>query len=256
MVLPNAGMTNRLLSVTNLTVRFGDREVIRDLDFQVHQGDCIAIIGPNGAGKTILLKALLNLIPYRGEIVWSSEARLGYVPQKVEADRQLPLSSRDLLTAKARLLKLPTAESVMICDELGIGSELLNTNIGALSGGQFQKLLIAFALLGRPNVLLFDEPTASLDELTEEHIYELLHSLQTEKGMTVLLVSHDLSVVYRSANRVLCLSKGKTCMGSPKEVITPALLQELYASPPHYYQHVHDREREGDMGIVPKREKW
>jgi len=254
--LPKTGMTNPLLSVTNLTVSFGDREVIRDLDFQVHQGDCIAIIGPNGAGKTVLLRALLNLIPYRGEILWSPEARLGYAPQKVEADRQLPLSTRDLLIAKARFLKLPPAEPLMVCDELGISNELLNTNIGALSGGQFQKLLIAFALLGRPNVLLFDEPTASLDELTEEHIYELLHSLQTEKGMTVLLVSHDLSVVYRSANMVLCLSKGKTCMGPPKEVLTPAMLQELYASPPQYYQHVHERDREHDTGVVQKREKW
>jgi zinc transport system ATP-binding protein len=249
-------MTNRLLSIKNLSVSFGDREVIRDLDFQVDRGDCVAIIGPNGAGKTVLLRALLNLIPYRGQILWSPDARLGYVPQKVEADRQLPLSIKDLLTAKARLLKLPPNEPLIICDELGISNEVLNTNIGALSGGQFQKLLIAFALLGRPNVLLFDEPTASLDELTEEHIYELLHSLQTEKGMTVLLASHDLSVVYRSANMVLCLSKGKTCMGPPKEVLTPTLLQELYASPPHYYQHVHERDRERDMRIAQERAKW
>lgn len=253
-------MTNRLLSVTNVTISFGKREVIRDLAFQVDEGDCIAIIGPNGAGKTVLLKALLNLIPYRGEILWSPQARPGYVPQKVEADRQLPLSTRDLLAAKARLLKLPPAELLGICDEVGISNELLNTSIGALSGGQFQKLLIAFALLGRPNVLLFDEPTASLDELTEEHIYELLHSLQAAKGMTVLLVSHDLSVVYRSANKVLCLSKDKTCMDPPKEVLTPTMLQELYASPPHYYQHVHEHDhesaRERDLRIAPEREKW
>jgi ABC-type Mn2+/Zn2+ transport system ATPase subunit len=104
-------------------------------------------------------------------------------------------------------------------------------------------------------VLLFDEPTASLDELTEEHIYELLQSLQAQQGMTVLLVSHDLSVVYRNANMVLCLSKGKTCMGPPKEVLTPALLQELYASPPQYYQHVHERDREREMRMPQEREK-
>jgi zinc transport system ATP-binding protein len=255
-------MTARLLSVKNLTISFASREVIRDLDFEVDQGDCIAVIGPNGAGKTVLLRALLNLIPYRGEILWSPEARVGYVPQRVEADRQLPLSGRDLLAAKARLLKLPPAEPFTICHELGISDELLNTNIGTLSGGQFQKLLIAFALLGRPNVLLFDEPTASLDELTEEHIYELLHSLQEKKGMTVLLVSHDLSVVYRSANKVLCLSKDKTCMGPPKEILTPAMLQQLYASPPHYYQHVHEHghehqaDRERDTRVRQERDQW
>ncbi len=244
----------KLLSVADLNISFGNREVIRDLSFEVHEGDCIAIIGPNGAGKTVLLSALLNLIPYKGQIRWSPEARLGYVPQKIAADRQLPLSATDLLAAKARFLKLPSAELQLVSAELGLTNELLSTSIGALSGGQFQKMLIAFALMGKPNVLLFDEPTASLDELSEEHIYELLHSLQKEKGMTMLLVSHDLSIVYRNANMVLCLSsKGKTCMGPPKEVLTPAMLEELYASPPQYYRHVHERERES--GIAQGREK-
>jgi zinc transport system ATP-binding protein len=251
----NAAMTNRLLSVAHLSVSFGNRKVIDDLSFEVQEGDCVAIIGPNGAGKTVLLQALLNLIPYRGEIRWSREARLGYVPQKIAADRQLPLSAKDLLTAKARFLGLPATELQLISAELGLTNELLNTSIGALSGGQFQKVLIAFALLGRPNVLLFDEPTASLDELTEEHVYELLSSLQKERGMTILLVSHDLSIVYRNANMVLCLSKGRTCMGPPKEILTPAMLQELYASPPQYYQHIHERERERDSRIAQEREK-
>ena len=250
-------MTNGLLSVTNLNLSFGNRVVIHDLSFQVQKGDCLAIIGPNGAGKTILLKALLHLIPYQGEIGWSQEARLGYVPQKITADRQLPLSAKDLLTAKARFLKLPATELQRVSAELGLSNELLDTGIGALSGGQFQKILIAFALLGRPNVLLFDEPTASLDELTEERIYELLHSLQKERGMTVLLVSHDLSIVYRDANKVLCLSGGKTCMGPPKEILTPAMLQELYGSPPHYYQHVREHARPArDSQIAEEREKW
>jgi zinc transport system ATP-binding protein len=248
-------MVNRLLSVTNLRISFGNREVIHDLSFGVQEGDCVAIIGPNGAGKTVLLKALLNLIPYRGEIRWSPESRLGYVPQQITADRQLPFSAKDLLTAKARFLKLPGTELQRVSDELGL-TELLETSIGALSGGQFQKILIAFALLGQPNVLLFDEPTASLDELTEEHVYDLLHSLQKDRRMTILLVSHDLSVVYRNANMVLCLSKGKTCMGAPKEILTPAMLQEVYAAPAQYYQHLHDHEQQRDARIAQQREKW
>lgn len=233
-------MTNPLLSVKNLSVTFGSREIIRDLSFEVREGDCLAIIGPNGAGKTVLLQALLHLIACEGKIRWSREARLGYIPQKIAADRQLPLSARDLLAAKAGFLNLPSAEIGQVSTELGLTNELLSTSIGTLSGGQFQKVLIAFALLGRPNVLLFDEPTASLDELTEEHIYELMQSLQKDKGMTILLVSHDLSVVYRNANMVLCLSKGKPCMGHPKEILTPAMLQELYGSPPHFYSHIHE----------------
>jgi zinc transport system ATP-binding protein len=105
-------------------------------------------------------------------------------------------------------------------------------------GGQFQKALIAFALLGHPNVLLLDEPTASLDELTAERIYELVQQLQTQRGITLILVSHDLSVVYRYANQVLCLSKGKVRSGAPKEIMTPEMLGELYGAPPKDYCHV------------------
>jgi zinc transport system ATP-binding protein len=233
-------MTDRLLSVRDLRVAFGNRLVLGDLSFEIDSGDCLAIIGPNGAGKTVLLKALQHLIPYAGEVQWSPEARLGYVPQSVTADRELPLSVRELLTAKARVLHLADQEIDEVSSELSLSPEFLSAGIGTLSGGQFQKVLIAFALLGRPNVLLFDEPTASLDELTEERIYELVHQLQTQRGITLILVSHDLSIVYRYASRVLCLSKGKVCMGPPKEVMTPETLEELYGAPPKYYRHLQE----------------
>lgn len=233
-------MTDRLLSVRDLRVAFRNRVVLRELNFEVSSGDCLAIIGPNGSGKTVLLKALQHLIPYEGEIHWSQEARVGYVPQSVAADRQLPLRVGELLTAKARFMRLAGQEVVQLTSELSLSPEFLNAGIGTLSGGQFQKLLIAFALLGHPNVLLFDEPTASLDELSQERIYELVHDLQTQRGITVILVSHDLSVVYRYASQVLCLSKGKPCMGPPKEIMTPQMLEELYGAPPKYYRHIQE----------------
>jgi zinc transport system ATP-binding protein len=233
-------MTEPILRVSNLCVSFGSRTILRESNFAVQRGDCLAVIGPNGAGKTVLLKALLHLIPYQGEIQWALDARLGYVPQRVAEDRQLPLRVRELLMAKAHVQKLPVPEVEKVSAELGLTRELMDGAIGALSGGQFQKVLIALSLLGRPNVLLFDEPTASLDELSEERVYELLHSLQETRGLTVVLVSHDLSVVYRYANEVLCLSRGKPCMGPPREVLTPERLEELYGSPARYYRHAHD----------------
>ena len=151
-----------ILSVRDLTIRFGDSAVIQHLNFEVDLGDSIAIIGPNGAGKTVLLHALLQLLPYEGVIQWSPDAKLGYVPQKVAADRQLPLQVNDLLEAKAALLKLPAQDIRFVSDRVGLTPRLLETSVGILSGGEFQKALIAFALLGNPNVLLFDEPTASL----------------------------------------------------------------------------------------------
>jgi zinc transport system ATP-binding protein len=230
-----------ILTVNKLRVAFGQQSVIDDLSFEVRAGECLAVIGPNGAGKTVLLKALLNLIPYEGEIRWSPEARLGYVPQKIAADRQLPIRLGDLLESKAAVQHLQEADVSAVASDVGLSPQILGNSVGHLSGGQFQKALIAFALLGHPNVLLFDEPTASLDELTEEHIYDLLHSLQQEKGMTLILVSHDLSVVYQYASQVLCLSKGKLCMGPPKELLTPAMLEELYGGPSKFYRHVnHD----------------
>ena len=229
---------HRLLSVRDLRVAFGNRVVLREFSFEAYSGDCLAIIGPNGSGKTVLLKSLQRLIPYEGEIQWSQDAHLGYVPQSVAADRQLPLRVRELLAAKARFLRLADREIEQVSSELNLPPEFLSAGIGTLSGGQFQKVLIAFALLGHPNVLLFDEPTASLDELSEERIYELIHELQCQRGITVILVSHDLSVVYRYASQVLCLSKGKPCMGPPKQILTPEMLEELYGAPSKYYRHI------------------
>lgn len=241
---------DNILSVRSLNVAFRSRVIIRGLSFDVQRGDNLAIIGPNGAGKTVLLKALLGLVPFRGEVRWSSTARLGYVPQKVSADRRAPLNVRDLLTAKARFLKLPTQEVESAAATVGLSAEILNSNVGTISGGQFQKALIAFALLGDPTVLLFDEPTTSLDELAEERVYELVGRLRQERGLTVILVSHDLSIVYQSANKVLCLSKDRPCLGSPTEVLTPEMLESLYSAPPQYYRHQHNHmSGEGKPGL-------
>ena len=230
-------MTNPVLKVAGLGVALDGRSVIHGLSFALRSAECLAVIGPNGCGKTTLLKALMNLINFKGEVWWNPEARLGYVPQRVAADRQLPLRVRDLLEAKARFSKLPATEVDRVSQEIEAGPEILNSRIETLSGGQFQKALIAFALLGWPNVLLFDEPTASFDELTEGRIYALLHSLQLQKGITVILVSHDLSVVYRYADTVVCLNKDRPCIGPPKEILTPKALEELYSAPLMYHQH-------------------
>ncbi len=230
-----------VLAVRNLAVSFASRPIINKLSFDVYSADTLAILGPNGAGKTILLRALLNLVPYSGVIEWAPGTRLGYVPQKIAADRQLPIQVQDLLAAKARILKLPPSEIASVAEAVELPRDLLATSIGALSGGQFQKALIAFALLGSPDVLLFDEPTASLDELSEERVYSLLTDLQRSRALTVLLVSHDLSVVYQSANKVLCLSKDTVCFGAPREILTPETLAAVYSAPATFYSHAQHR---------------
>jgi zinc transport system ATP-binding protein len=244
-----------ILEVENLGVVFGSREILRDLNFEIRPGDCLAVIGPNGAGKTVLLKSLLNLVPYSGRIRWDTSARLGYVPQRVAQDRQLPIRVTELLRAKARVQKIPLPETVKVSAEVGLSREVLRSAIGTLSGGQWQKVLIALALLGDPTVMLFDEPAASLDELSEERIYDLVHSLQEMRGLTVILVSHELSVVYRYATTVLCLSKGKSCAGPPREILTPDRLAELYGAPSRYYAHVLEHEGRAQAATTDGREE-
>ena len=228
-----------VLTVKNLTVNLSEQTIVQNLSLDLEKGTSLAVIGPNGSGKTVFLKALLGIIPYDGEIIWSKGVRLGYVPQKIEADRHLPLNLENLLLAKAEVLGLKKSEVHSIAEMVGLTQKLLKTPIGYLSGGQFQKALIAFALLGRPNVILFDEPTASLDQLTEENIYELINELHEKQGLTTLLVSHDLSVVYRYAHRVLCVSKENICYGVPQKVLNKETLQKLYGAPHKYYHHHH-----------------
>jgi zinc transport system ATP-binding protein len=224
------------LEVDGLTIRFGDTDVFRGLSFRVPEGSSLAIIGPNGSGKTVLFKALVGSIPYEGRVRWAPGARIGYVPQKVDVARDLPLSGRDLLRARARIAKTgeDAADALRRVGLEGADHRL----IGSLSGGQFQRLLLAMALVGRPNVLLLDEPTAGVDAPGQEKLNELVRRVRDERRLTVLLISHELSVVYRYAESVLCLGRERAWFGPPRTILTPDRLREIYGEPVEY--HVHD----------------
>jgi zinc transport system ATP-binding protein len=228
-----------LLRIQGLGVTLDGTRILEDLSFDIEPGDNLVIIGPNGSGKTVLLRALLGIVPHTGQLTWQSGIRVGYVPQKIDADRHLPLSTRDLLRVKARILSLPPSAAEAAAAAVDLKPQTLDTPVGQLSGGQFQKALIAFALLGDPSLLLFDEPTASLDQLAEEHVYELIQDLQKQRGMTVVVVSHDLSVVYRYATKVLCVNHRGICFGPPRQVLTPQSLEALYGKGHHHFDHHH-----------------
>lgn len=235
-------VSNNILKVQKLNVVLDGVAILEDINFELNRGNSLAIIGPNASGKSTLLKALLKLLPYRGKITWKKGVKIGYVPQKVELERHLPLNLRNFLEAKASVLKIGRGAIAEAVKEVGIKKELLDAPIGHLSGGQLQKALIAFAILGNPEVVLFDEPTASLDQPAEEHTYHLIHRLQEERKLTVILVSHDISLVYKHANMVLCLNKQKLCYGEPKDVLTEKTLASLYNTHAHYY-HKHGEGR-------------
>ncbi|HEX9400365.1 MAG TPA: metal ABC transporter ATP-binding protein [Anaeromyxobacter sp.] len=225
------------LEVERLSVRFGRTEVLRDLTFAVPEGSALAVIGPNGAGKTVLFRALIGPVPHEGTIRWAPAARIGYVPQKLDIERDLPITGRDFLDAKAAVSQTPRADAGRVLELVNLPPNFADQPIGTLSGGQFQRLLLAFALMGRPTVLLFDEPTAGVDEPGQERLYEMIRRVQETERLTLLLISHELSVVYRYATNVLCLSRESPCFGPPEEILTPERIEQVYGAPLKYHHH-------------------
>ena len=227
-----------VLEVKDLYVELAGEEVINSLSFELRKGDILTILGPNGAGKTVLLKTLLGLLPYKGKVEWKKNIRIGYVPQRLPFIKDVPLSVKDFL----RLKKPSEKEIEEILNSVGFRENLLHKKIGNLSSGQFQRILIAWSLIKNPQVLLFDEPTAGIDIEGEETVYNLLAKLKEERSLTILLVTHDLSVVYAFSNYVICLNKQPICYGFPQEVLTPENLKRLYGEEVRYYRHKHVEE--------------
>jgi len=225
------------LEVVNLSVGFDRINVVEGLSFEVAHGSALAIIGPNGAGKSVLAKALIGALPYAGIIRWEANTKLGYVPQKLDIERDLPITGSDFLRAKAAVVRASQVDITNALGLVGLKVESVGKPIGALSGGQFQRLLVAAALVGHPTTLLLDEPTAGVDEPGQDTLNETTEHLRKERGLTILFISHDLSVVYKHATNVLCLSRGHTCFGAPKSILTPELLAELYGAPVAYHVH-------------------
>jgi zinc transport system ATP-binding protein len=224
-----------ILKVRNLNVRLDHQSIIENLSFEVKKGEVLTILGPNGAGKSVLLKTLIGLLPYKGEIEWAKELKIGYVPQRLPFIKDIPLNIRDFFNLKGS----PEKETEAILNSVGFKEDFSRKKIGDLSSGQFQRVLIAWGLVGNPQVLLFDEPMTGVDISAEETIYNLLAKLKGEMDLTVLLVTHDLSVVYKFSTDVICLNRQPICYGPPQEVLTPESLQRLYGGEVRYYQHKH-----------------
>lgn len=231
-----------ILTVENLGVKFDDNEVLRGLNFFVQKGDVLAIVGPNGAGKSVLFRALLGLVPYTGKVQWSPKLKVGYIPQKFNIDRDLPLSVGEFLSFKEKNITkiIGALKSVGMTDEHHIEHHVLKERLGWLSGGQIQRVLIAWSILDNPDILLFDEPTAGIDVGGEETIYNLLKKLKDARGFTIILISHDLNIVYKYANNVICVNKEMVCYGEPSAVLDPASLAKLYGGEASFYKHEHE----------------
>lgn len=233
----------KILEVKNLTVRYGKETVLENISFTVEEGEVFGIIGPNGAGKTTLFRAMLGLVPYEGEIIWHKKARMGYVPQKLDFDRTLPLTGEELLLLRrGKGFWFPSEETSQdIRNALGHvqATHLAKKRIGEISGGELQRLLIAYAIYGKPEVLLFDEPTSGIDLAGEATVYNLVRHLAGEYKLSVFLISHDINILYTFVDHVLCLNRNLLCSGAPKEVLTEEQLKRLYGQNIQLYEHKH-----------------
>jgi len=224
-----------VLKVENLNVELGGEGILENLSFEVKEGEVLTILGPNGAGKTVLLKTLLGLLPYKGKIEWKPGIKIGYVPQRLPFIKDIPMSVWEFFKLKEASEK----ETKEIFNSIGLKKDILEKKIGDLSSGQFQRILVGWALTSNPQVLLFDEPMTGIDIGGQESVYQLLEKLKKERSLTILLVTHDLSIVYKLATNCLCLNKKMLCYSIPKE-LTSERLSQLYGGEIKFYRHSHD----------------
>jgi len=241
------------IEIKNMAVRLGGTQILHDVNASMMCNETTAIIGPNGAGKTTLFLAIMNLISYTGTIKFcetcshgNGKPRIGYVPQRLDMDRGTPITVLDFLSISDQKLPLWLGHRKKITEKIVSGldrigaSHLLKHPLGKLSGGEMQRVLFAMALLDDPDIVLLDEPAAGVDVAGEELFSDLLYSLQKEERFTLLLISHDLSVVTKHADHVICMNKTVKCEGRTVEVLTPENLMSIYGIHIGLYEHKSD----------------
>lgn len=230
-----------LIDIRGLTVRHGGAVALSDVDFHIARGEIVTVLGPNGSGKSTLLRTIIGALrPDAGTVVRTPGLRLGYVPQKLHIDPTLPLTVRRFLSLPERVSAAAAARAL---EEAGAGA-LAERQMTRLSGGQFQRVLLARALLSRPDLLILDEATQGLDQPGAAAFYAKIAELRAELGCAVLMVSHDLHVVMAASDRVICLNGHVCCHGAPEQVVEAPEYMALFgasaAGALALYHHKHD----------------
>jgi zinc/manganese transport system ATP-binding protein len=242
-----------VLSLEGVSVALGGRTVLRDVTVSFGAGEFVGLIGSNGAGKTTLIRAILGLVtPFEGAIRIDGAPRsrrsiIGYVPQKLGLEPDVPLRARDLiglgLDGQRLGVPLPSRRRRALVDEMidaVDAGRFANQRVGVLSGGEQQRVMLAHALIGRPRLLLLDEPLANLDLRSEQEIVDLVNKLRREHEVTVLMSAHDVNPLMAVMDRVAYFAAGRVACGPTDEVVTSEALSELYG---HHVDviAVHDR---------------
>jgi zinc transport system ATP-binding protein len=234
-----------LISVENLSIRYGGQTALAHVDLAIEPGEIVTIVGPNGSGKTSLLRAIIGAVtPAAGRVRRKPGLRIGYVPQKLHIDRTLPITVE-------RFLRLPGGvsrdDSARALDQAGV-PDLSPRQMSALSGGQFQRVLLAHALIHRPDILLLDEATQGLDQPGSAAFYRRIEEVRQETGCAVLMISHELHVVMSASDRVICLNGHVCCEGTPEIVSSAPEYRALFGTGTGgalaLYRHEHDHQHD------------
>ncbi len=233
------------IEVKNLSHNFGNYQALKNISFEIEKGDLVVIIGPNGSGKTTLLKNMIGILkPSSGEVLINKTSpklllgKIGYVPQHFDFDRSVPITVfefMDLERCKNHKHGSQNISKVLVMVGL---HNIENEKLGSLSGGQFQRVMIARALLHEKEILIFDEPSTGIDVIGEKTVYDLIAKINKERGTTCIIVSHELNIVNKYAKKVICLNREMVCIGAPEKTITPETLKKLYGSEAGLY-HSH-----------------
>jgi zinc transport system ATP-binding protein len=233
--------TKPLVAIRHAEIRFGRIKALEDVDLTIRPGEIVTLIGPNGAGKSTLVRLVLGILkPHRGRVERRSGLTIAYVPQRLSIDASLPLTVDRFLDLPRRHSR---GEKRAVLADVGL-ADIEDQALDTLSGGQFQRVLLARALLAEPDLLVLDEPAQNIDYRGQIELYALIADLRETRGCAVLLVSHDLHLVMRATDRVICLDRRVCCAGAPETVGTDPVYAELFgpgaARALAPYRHRHD----------------
>jgi zinc transport system ATP-binding protein len=236
--------------IQGFSVKIGKTEILKDVNLHLHCGELTALIGPNGAGKSTLLKAILGEIKHDGNIVFAgangeNERRpvVGYVPQQLAFDTAAPVSVKDLFTSCMSRkpawhgISRELSQRILDCLKRVQAEGLIDRRLGALSGGELQRVLLALALEPMPQLLLMDEPVSGVDKKGLEIFYDIVSDVRKKYDLTIILVSHDLDLVQKHADRVVLLDRTVILNGSPKEVYADKRLHETFGLSNFFYNN-------------------
>ena len=234
-----------LISAKSICKRFAEREILQNISLTLKPGKVVTLIGPNGAGKTTLVRILLGLLPAdSGSIQRNAKLRIGYMPQSVSLEHTLPITVRRFLS----ISRWGSEQDIdAILEELRI-SHLAGQQLVATSGGELQRVLLARALLGRPSLLVLDEPAQGVDLAGQAELYQLIGNICRKTNCGALMISHDLNLVMSATDEVICLNHHVCCHGQPEQVSNDPAFLELFGASvsdglaiyTHHHNHEHD----------------